>query len=106
MPAPMPNNVAALQQVQDNLVRLLILVTQVVANPTQSGIDAINAAYAAAATAGTATGIVIPQPSYSLDGESIQWESYRVSLEKSVETVQHLIVMLSGSYIVRSYGAV
>ena len=100
------NNVAALQQVQDNLVRLLLMVTMQVTNPTQAGIDAINAAYAVASAAGTAVGVVIAKPSYSLDGESYQWDAYRQGLEKSIEAVQHLIVLLGGNYIVRSRGQV
>jgi hypothetical protein len=103
---PGPNNVAALQQYQDNLVRLLIATTQQITNPTQSGIDAMQAAYAAAAQAGKAVGIVVAEPDYSMDGESYQWAAYREGLERSVREAQRLIVLLSGSYITRSYGQV
>lgn len=101
-----PNNVAALQLVQDNLVRLLILVTQQVANPTQGGVDAIVAAYQTAAPLGQAAGVVVPKPTYSLDGESYQWDAYRQGLEKSIEVVQKLIVLLGGNFVVRSRAAV
>lgn len=100
------NNVQSLQMVQDNLVRLLILVTQVVANPTQAAIDAITAAYQTAAATGAAVGVVVARPNYSLDGESYQWDSYRASLEKSIEMVQRLIVLLGGNYLIRSRGRV
>ena len=100
------NAVAALQMVQDNLVRLLIVVTQAVSNPGQSAIDAVTAAYNTAAQNGTAAGFVVPKPDYSVDGESYQWSAYRVAIEKSILDVQKLIVVLGGNFIVRSRGQV
>lgn len=101
------NAVQMLTQVQDNLVRLLLLVTIQCNNPSQANLDAISTAYNAAQTAGTAAaGIVIPKPNYSLDGESYSWDSYRQGLEKSVTEVQRLIVMMGGNFLLRSQGQV
>ena len=87
----------AVLRARDDCCRLLVLVHLVISNPTEAGVDAI---VAAAATTNT----LVPKPSYSLDGESYQWESYRRSLEDSVERLQKLAVILQGPFEVRSRG--
>lgn len=88
---------AAVAMARDDCCRLLVMVHQVIANPTQANLDAIVAA------AGN-TGTLVPKPNYSLDGESYQWESYRRSLEASVEGLHKLITILGGSFEIRSRG--
>ncbi len=100
-----PNLEAYARQYLDNLWRLLLLVQQQIASPTQAGIDAINAAYETSKGAGQ-PGLLVPRPTYSLDGESYQWDAYRVSLEKSIRTAQQNLVLMGGNFIVRSRGAV
>ena len=89
------NNAAAIQLAIDDCCRMLVMVHEVMANPTQSGIDAV-----IAAAAGTST--LVPRPSYSDSGVSYQWQSYRESLEKSVESLTKLLTVVTGPFMVHS----
>lgn len=89
------NNGAALQQALDDCCRLLVLVHQVIANPTQTNIDVVVNAYA---TAQSGSQNLIPKPSYSSGGVSFQWETYRKSLQDSIRDLQELIVLVTGPY--------
>jgi hypothetical protein len=93
------NNVAALQRAQDNCCRLLLLVQEVIATPTQSNIDAVVAA-------GEGTGSLVPQPSYGLDGETYDWPGYQESLLRQIDRLQSLIIKLGGTFLQRSQGSV
>jgi hypothetical protein len=93
------NNVAALQRAQDNCCRLLLLVQEVIATPTQSNIDAVVAA-------GEGTGSLVPQPNYNLDDETYDWPGYQESLLRQIERLQSLILMLGGTFLERSQGSV
>ncbi len=89
------NNAHAIQLAIDDCCRMLVMVHEVIANPTGTSVDAL-----IAAAAGTAT--LVPRPTYSaLDG-SYQMESYRVSLEKSIESLTKLLTVVSGPFMVNA----
>ena len=91
-----PTDVAALVRARSNCIRLILLVQEQVANPTQANVDAI----VRAAT----NDVLVPKPDYGLDGESYQWAGYAESLQRQVEQLTKLINMLSAPWEVRSYG--
>lgn len=93
----MANSVALLQQAKADCYRIYFMVQRVLANPTPDAIDAV-----VSASAGTST--LVPKPTYSLDGESYQWESYQKSLLEQARALQLLIVMEEGPFEVRSRG--
>jgi hypothetical protein len=75
----------ALNQAYQNYARILVLVTQAVANPTGANIDAVT-------QAAETSGIVTPKPSYTKDGQNILWMEYQqfiltsmVDLEKAIQ---------------------
>lgn len=70
-------------QVED----LLLLVTTVVASPTQQSVDAL----VAAINAGTSTSPLIPKPTYSLDGESYDWAGYANMLAGLLRTLDEAV---------------
>jgi hypothetical protein len=43
-----------------------------------------------------------PKPSYSLDGESVQWEQYRDAMQKRIDNLYPLIQRAGGPFIVHS----
>lgn len=91
------NNAAAIQLAIDDCCRMLVMVHEVIANPTGTSVDAV-----IRAAANTAT--LVPRPTRSgLDG-SYSWESYRTSLEKSVESLTKLLTVVSGPFMVSSRG--
>lgn len=45
-----------------------------------------------------------PKPSYSLDGESMQWESWRQMMLDKIETINRLIQQEDGAFEIRSIG--
>lgn len=89
--------VSALERAKQNCARLILQVQEVIANPTQANIDAIVAA-------ADGTGLLVPKPSYSLDGESYDWPGYVDRLLETMDKLQALIVKLAGNFIVRSRG--
>ena len=91
------DRVALLNRYKDNMYRILLLVEEQIANPSQANIDSI---VAAAATAGT----VVPKPQYSLDGESYSWPAYAESLHKRIGEVNDMIVKEQGPFQYMSFG--
>lgn len=85
---------AALERARENAARQLLLVQEVQANPSQAKIDAIVAAVTDAN--------VTPKPTYSLDGESYNWESYAESLLRQIDKLTDLINKLSAPWEIRS----
>ena len=45
-----------------------------------------------------------PKPSYSIDGESVQWDSWRDSMTSKITELTELIQKLGGPVMVRSRG--
>ena len=77
--------------------RLLVMVHQVISNPTQANIDAIVAA------AGTSATLTL-RPNYTEAGVSFSWESYRKSLIDSLPDLYRLMNIIAGPFEVRSRG--
>lgn len=61
------------QRIYDNYVRILLMCTEVIANPTQQGIDALT-------VAAEGNAVLRAKLTYSLDGESYNWESFQSAL--------------------------
>ncbi len=93
--ANIQTTLAALERSRENCARLLLMCQEVILNPTGAAIDAL---VAAATTAGAMT----PKPSYSVDGESYQWEAYQMSLISQMDKLTDLIAKMSGPYEIRS----
>ncbi len=74
-------------RLRDNVADIMLLVTQVIATPDRASLDALYAAVDAA-------GVLIPRPTYSVDGQSYQWESYLATLDKLQETLSKRIQAL------------
>ncbi|HMF12676.1 MAG TPA: hypothetical protein VKE94_10235 [Gemmataceae bacterium] len=93
------------QQVLDNLnaakvlySQLLILVATVIQNPTQANINAaVDAIHA-----GTWSGILTPKLSYSIDGESYQWQAFYQTLTSMLKDLNILIQQESMSWCITS----
>ncbi len=45
-----------------------------------------------------------PKPSYSIDGESVSWDSWRDSMTAKIESLTNLINKVSGPFLIRSRG--
>lgn len=45
-----------------------------------------------------------PKPSYSIDGESVNWDTWRDSMLAKIDTLEKLIQSASGPFTVRSRG--
>jgi len=88
---------AAIGRVIDNLCRIMVMVTEQIANPTQANIDAIVAAASAA-------NIVTPRLDYSVDGESYNWSSYLQTLGSLLEQLRKVEALLSSPFEIRSRG--
>lgn len=81
-------------QVKLNTYQLLVLVDQVIAAPTQANIDAV-------VQGAFGMQLAQPKPTYSVDGESIQWESYRQALLNSLLTLDQAIQREGGPYLIQ-----
>ena len=84
-----------LQRTLDNYGRIWLLLTEVVANPTQANIDTL---------VGTAEGlgVVTPKPTYSLDGESYDWAGYQEKLDGIMQGVRRQLIFALGPAEIRS----
>ena len=78
--------------------RLLVLVHQVIANPSQANIDNI------VRTAQNAATLTL-RPNYSAGGANFSWESYRESLIRSLPELYKLLTVIAGPFETRSRGA-
>lgn len=87
---------AALERARENCARLVLLVQEAMASPDQATIDSI----VATATSNN----LVPKPTYSLDGESYNWESYMESLLRQMDKMTDLINKLSAPWEIRSRG--
>lgn len=79
----------------DNYTRILVFLTEVIANPTQANVDAVVAA------AGTDS-LLAFRLDHSLDGESYNWVAYAEHVTKQIDILRKMEVALSGPYEVRS----
>jgi hypothetical protein len=82
-----------LTQAYQNYTQILVLVTQVVANPTQANIDA-----AVAET--DRLGVVGPKPTYSADGENYDWTGYQQFVLNQMETLERAIQRAGGPFMI------
>lgn len=79
----------------DNYLRLLLLITEVVTNPTQANIDA-------AVTADGTDSRLKYRIDHSLDGESYNWTGWQEFVGRQLEQLRKLELTLAGPYEVRS----
>ncbi len=86
-----------LQAAYQNYARLMLLCTQVIAQPTQANVDAT-------LTAAAQNNIVRPKPTSSVDGESYDWTGYQTFLITQMKNLKELIAIESGPYQIESYG--
>lgn len=91
----MANPADTLQRVYDNYARIWLLVTEVIANPTQANIDTLT-------STAEGLGVVRPKPTYSLDGESYNWGEYQQQLGEIMANVRKQMVFAGGPFEVRS----
>jgi hypothetical protein len=87
----------ALVQARRNYARLLVLVTEAVANPTQANVDAITTALAT-------TGKLTAKPTYSMDGKSYDWAGYQRMLLDQIAALDEAIVRSEGPWEIVSRG--
>jgi len=78
--------------------QLLVLVGTVIANPTQANIDAAITAI----NNGTYTGVIAPKLNYSLDGKSVQWQSFYQWLTEAIEKIDAAIQRAAMPFVVVS----
>ena len=87
----------------DNYAMILVMLTEIVAvdradgQPTRAQVDAI-------IDAASTSGIVRPQPTVSVDGESYNWTEYQQFIVSQLEALRKVQVMLGGPWEVRSLG--
>ena len=89
------NNVAGLQRAYDNYVRLLVMLTEVIANPTRANVDAVIAS-------ADASGVLAPKPTWTLDGETYDWLGYQTMIMDKLAALKSLIQLEGGPYEVRT----
>lgn len=89
----------SLQRALDNYCRILVLVTEVIANPTAENIDA-------AVDAAQTTNVIRPKVDYSAGGISYQWVGYQQFVISQIKTLKEAIVALAGPYQIESRGVV
>lgn len=74
------------QRAYDNYSRILVLVTEAIANPTQSNIDAI-------VTAAQTNNLVLPKPTTTEDGATYNWMEFQQFIITQMKTLKQLIQM-------------
>ena len=84
-----------LQRALDNYGRIWLRLTEVIANPTQANVDAL-------VGQAEATGVVVPQVTQSVDGESYDWTGYQQALGKIMADLRQQIIWAQGPFEVRS----
>ena len=94
--ADVNTTLAALERARENAARILLLVQEQIANPSQAAVDAI--------VAQAKDSNLVAKPTYGLDGESYNWESYQESLLRQIDRLTDLINRLSGPWEIRSRG--
>lgn len=93
----MANNADTLQRVYDNYCRIFVMVTEVIANPTQANIDLLTSAAEGAS-------VIQPKINYSLDGETYDWLGYQQALGEIMANVRKQMVFAAGPFWVQSQG--
>ena len=83
----------------DNYTMLLLLVTEVIANPTRANIDTV-------VDAASTSGLIQPQITHAVDGESYDWTGYQTMLMDQLDKAVMLKGKLSGPYEIRTRGMV
>ena len=86
-------------RVIDNYTMLLLLVTEVIANPTRANIDTV-------VDAASTSGLIQPQITHSVDGENYDWTGYQTMLMDQLDKAVALKGKLSGPYEIRTRGMV
>lgn len=89
------NRTGNISRAIDNVTRLILLTTEVIANPTQENIDAV-------VSAATSTNQLRVLADHSLDGESYNWTAYVKSLTEQLEALRKAEQSLAGPWEVRS----
>ena len=91
----MANPADTLQRALDNYARIFLLVTEVVANPTQAAIDAL-------LSAAEGAGVVRPKVTVGIDGRSYDWAGYQAQLGKIMSDLRTQIIFFQGPAEIRS----
>lgn len=89
VPTPAQN----VQQALNNYTQALVLITQVIANPTQANVDA-------AVQQIDRLGVIQLKPTYSLDGENYDWAGYAEMCSRQIEKLQILAQRLAGPFAI------
>ena len=88
-----PTPADCVQAALANYAQILVLVTQIVAAPTQGLVDQ-------AVQLIDRSGSLVLKPTYSLDGESYDWAGYQEMVVRQVEKLQVLAQRLAGPFAV------
>lgn len=91
----MANPADTLQRVYDNYARIWLMLTEVIASPTQANIDKL-------LSTAEGTGVMQPKPTTSVDGESYDWLGYQAQLGEIMANVRRQMVFAAGPFEVRS----
>ncbi len=94
----MANPADTLARVYDNYARIWLMCTELLAAPvTQAAADALT-------STAEGLGVLAPKPTYSLDGETVDWLGYQQALGKIMADVRTQMVRAAGPFEVRSRG--
>lgn len=91
------DRVANISRAIDNYTRILVLVSEVIANPTQANVDSV---VAAAGTSSTLNLLV----NHTLDGQNYDFVGYQDFLMRAIEQLRKIEATISGPFEVRSRG--
>ena len=80
---PAASNLQALQTIKSNYLQILIVLTQVIATPTQANIDA-------AILAIDRSGVMRPKVNFGLDGETYDWTGYQTFVLDAIDKINKL----------------
>lgn len=99
MALPKTSVLQNLQASYEAYSQILLLVTTVIASPTQANIDAA----VRATMLGTDRAQVLqPKPTYSLDGENYDWAGYQATVLAQLQGLKALMQREGGPYLIRS----
>lgn len=89
----------------DNYARILVLVTQAIAEQSANG-QANQATVDAIVKGSSGTGIVRPKVTYTVDGENYNWNEYQQLIIAAQRELMQVAQLSAGPFLVRSRGSV
>ena len=87
----MASDLDGLKRMKSNYIRIGVLVTQVIAAPNRTNIDAV-------IDAANGAGVIRPKVTYSIDGESYDWTGYQTMLLGQIKALNELIQIEGGAW--------